>query len=116
MSGDQKAANAAIGKALWGVEFMTDHIGDTGVHFTDGEGGDDKAHQAWADAIYENYQMLKGAVTDLKKAILQLPPEAAGEIAAAFSNEDRQSKARGAATCMLANIQREISEKKGGAA
>lgn len=41
-------------------------------------------------------------------------PEQASVIASAYHQEDEASKARGAANCMLANIQRQISEKKGG--
>lgn len=102
-----------IGQKLWLVDFMADYVMDTGSAF---EGGDDDTHQMWVDAIYENAMMLKNAVTELKQAILLLSPEMAAGIAAAFANEDRDAKARGAASCMLANIQRKVSETKGGAA
>lgn len=103
-----------IGRKLWLVNFMTSYISDTGTTFEE-EGGSDEVHQVWADAIYENYKMLKEAVDELKGAILLLGPEQASVVAAAYHQEDEESKARGAATCMLENIQREISEKKGGA-
>ncbi|WP_265500409.1 hypothetical protein [Paracoccus beibuensis] len=112
----QNNALAEIGQKLWAVEITAGVIGDTGLHFTEEEGGSDEVHQAWADAILENYQLLRGALEDIKRAVLLLPPEMAGGIATAFRHEDQVSKARGAATCMLADIQRQIAENKGGAA
>lgn len=105
---------AEVGKKLWLVDFMTSHIGDTGVNFEDGKGGSEEVHEVWADAIFENYTLLKGAVEGLKKAISMLPPEFASSIAIAYQQEDQEARARGAANCMLANVQREISERKGG--
>lgn len=105
-----------IGRTLWLVNFMADCIGDTGVNFSDGEGGDDATHQVWADAIFENYEMLKGAVAELKGAMLLLPPEMAEQVASAYAKADAESKALGDVSCFLANIQREASERKGGAA
>ena len=108
----QKPALEEIGKKLWLVNFMTSYIGDTGVDFEDGQGGGDAVHQVWADAIFENYTLLKDAVTELKQAILLLPVELAQVVSMSYAAAESEARARGEATALLESIQRKISDEK----
>lgn len=93
-----------IGRKLWGVDFMVGYIADTGITLDENASYDD-----WSDAIYENAETLRQMVGDLKMALMMLPPDMAGGIAAGFRQEDDDSKARGAASCFLASVQRKAS-------
>lgn len=100
-----------IGRALWCVEFMADYLDDIETRLDEDADAD-----AWYSEVDDIGTMLRSSVVNLKKAILALPPELVYGISVGFKAEDGDASARGAASCLLANIQREISEAKGGSA
>lgn len=81
-----------IGEKIWDVDFMVDYVMETGSTFETGED-----YEVWSEAIFENVQLLKKSIAELKGALCDLPEGVPQRIGDGYQKAEAKSKALGRA-------------------